>query len=75
MSKSKSKIESEFLHQLEFFYRNFGADWTLDEFPNPIVKHKEYLLTFLPKLAEKEIIKINDDNSFTILKLPSQVID
>ncbi len=72
MSKSKSKIESEFLHQLEFFYRNFGADWTLDEFPNPVKKHKEHLLAFLPKLAEKEIIKLNPDNSFTILKLPSE---
>lgn len=71
MSKSKSKIESEFIHQLEFFYRNFGANWTLDEFPNPVKKHKEYLLTFLPELAEKKIIKLNDDNSFTILKLPS----
>lgn len=72
MSKSKSEIEREFLHQLEFFYRNFGADWTLDEFPNPVKKHKEYLLTFLPKLAEKGIIKLNQDNSFKILKLPSE---
>jgi hypothetical protein len=73
MSKSKYKIESEFLHQLEFFYRNFGADWTLDEFPNPVKKHKEYLLTFLPKLDVQGIIKLNNDNSFTVLRLPSEV--
>lgn len=73
MSKSKSKIENEFLHQLEFFYRNFGADWTLDDFPNPIKKNKEYLLTFLPKLAVQGIITLNQDNSFTVLKLPSEV--
>jgi hypothetical protein len=68
----KSKIDKDFLYYLEFFYRNFGSEWTLDEFPNQVKKHKEYLLTVLPKLADKEIIKLNKDNSFIILKLPSK---
>lgn len=73
MAKSKTKIEQDFLQQLEFFFRNFGADWTLDEFPNPTKKHKEYLIEYLPKLQGKGVIKLNEDQSFTILKLPSQV--
>ena len=69
----KSKIEENFLFHLEHFYRNFGNEWSLDEFPKSVTKHKDSIITLLPKLAEKGIIKINPENkeAFTILKLPS----
>lgn len=70
-----SKFKKEFLFHLENFYRNFGNEWTLDEFPSSITKNK--IIALLPELEEKGIIKCNPDNkeSFTILKLPSQVMD
>ena len=75
MSTSKTKIKQDFLYHLELFYRNFGNEWSLDDFPEPIKKHKENILTFLPELEEKGIIKLNPDKqSFIILKLPSQAL-
>ena len=76
MSISKNKIEKDFLFHLEHFYRNFGNEWTLDEFPSAITKHKDKILTLLPELEQKGILKLKSDKqSFTILKLPSQVIN
>ncbi|WP_271785277.1 hypothetical protein [Aquimarina algiphila] len=70
----KSKIKKKFLFHLEHFYRNFGNEWSIDEFPEEITKYKEFLLTFLPELEEKEIIELKSDKqSFIIIKLPSEV--
>ncbi len=72
----KTKIKKDFLFYLEHFFRNFGNEWTLDEFPNSVTKHKDKIIALLPELEEKGILKLKSDKqSFTILKLPSQVID
>ena len=74
---STSKFKKEFLFHLEHFYRNFGNQWTLDEFPSSMTKHRDKIVALLPELEEKGIIKLNPNNkeSFTILKSPSQVMD
>ena len=56
----KNKIKKEFLHKLEFFYRNLGSIWSV----------KDYLLV----LEEKGIVKIIEDNKFKITNLPSSIM-
>jgi len=71
-----SNIKNKFLFYLEHFYRNFGNEWSIDEFPKDVTKNKDVLVTFLLELQEKGIIKLLDDKqSFIILKLPSQALD
>lgn len=68
---SKKDIKRIFLNKIELFYRNFGNEWTLDDF---VVNksQKEYLENFLFILQEKGIVKINEEKkTFTILDLPS----
>ncbi len=69
---SKKELKQKFLDKLELFYRNFGNEWSLDDFvENP--SQKEYLAKFLIQLADKGIITLNDDGkSFTIIDLPSK---
>lgn len=68
---SKKALKKNFIDQVELFYRNFGNEWTLDDFvKNPA--HKEYLQTFLKELQSKGILLLKDDEkSFIILDLPS----
>ncbi|TDM00465.1 MAG: hypothetical protein C4K58_04465 [Flavobacteriaceae bacterium] len=72
---SKTELKKRFINKLEIFYRNYGSEWTLDDF----VKNdsqKEYLQKFLVELAEKKIISLHEDGkSFTILDLPSHYHD
>ena len=69
----KNKIQKEFLHKLEFFYRNLGSIWSIEDFTNDRNVQsllKDYLLI----LEEKGIIKIIEDNKFKITKLPSSIM-
>lgn len=68
---SKTELKKKFIDKMELFYRNFGSEWTLDDFVKN-ANQKEYLQKFLVQLAEKNIISLNEDGkSFTILDLPS----
>jgi hypothetical protein len=68
---SKVELKKKFIDKLELFYRNFGSEWTLDDFVKN-TSQKEYLQKFLVQLDEKKIISLNEDGkSFTILDLPS----
>jgi hypothetical protein len=68
---SKVELKKKFIDKLELFYRNFGSEWTLDDFVKN-TSQKEYLQEFLAQLAEKNIISLNEDGkSFRILDLPS----
>ncbi len=68
---SKRELKEKFLDKLELFYRNFGNEWTLNDFVSN-TSQKEYLEKFLIKLAEKKIIAFKEDGeSFIILDLPS----
>jgi len=69
----KNKIKKEFLHKLEFFYRNFGSIWYVEDFTkNKNIQNllKEYLLV----LEEKGIVKIIESNKFKITNLPSSIM-
>ena len=69
----KNKIKKEFLHKLEFFYRNFGSIWYIEDFTkNKNIQNllKEYLLV----LEEKGIVKIIESNKFKITNLPSSIM-
>lgn len=73
MSKSKTKIKEEFLFHLELFYRNFGNEWSIDDFPESIKKHKDYLHTYLKYLEQSGVISLDEEKQkFIILKLPSE---
>ncbi len=68
---SKKELKQKFLTKMELFYRNFGNEWTLDDFVKN-QSQKEYLQKFLIELDEKKIISLNEDGkSFVILDLPS----
>lgn len=65
------ELKRKFLDKMELFYRNFGNEWTLDDFVTNI-SQKEYLSKFLIELANKGIISLNEDGkTFVILDLPS----
>lgn len=32
MAKTYRKMKEEFLYKLELFYRNFGSDWSIEDF-------------------------------------------
>lgn len=68
---SKTELKKKFLDKIELFYRNFGNEWTLDDFvTNP--SQKEYLAKYLIQLVDKGIVTLNQDSkSFTIIDLPS----
>jgi hypothetical protein len=73
---SKSKIKKDFLFHLELFHRNFGSQWTLDDFPESIKKNKIFLTPYLKELEQLGIISIKEDQrTFLIIKLPSTVIN
>ncbi|ELY1993126.1 hypothetical protein SL054_002496 [Flavobacterium psychrophilum] len=71
---SKKKIRNEFLKKIEWFYRNFGNEWCIDDFTN---KENEKLIIreFLLELNAKKIIKLLDENNFLIIDLPSNHIN
>ena len=62
----KNKIKKEFLHKLEFFYRNLGSIWS--------VEVQSLLKDYLLVLEEKGIVKIIEGNKFKITNLPSSII-
>ncbi|WP_435262403.1 hypothetical protein [Tenacibaculum sp. nBUS_03] len=68
-----SNLEKTFLKELEWFYRNYGNEWSLDDFSNKIKNNKKKLEKILKFLSEKGIISINSKvgYSFKILKLPN----
>jgi len=68
---SKKELKQKFLDKMELFYRNYGNEWTLDDFVTN-ESQKDYLAKFLIVLQEKGIIIINENGqSFKVLDLPS----
>ena len=68
-----NEIKKEFLYKLEFFYRNLGSIWSVEDFTNNRNVQsllKDYLLV----LEEKGIVKIIDGNRFKITNLPSNIM-
>ena len=64
-----SNIKNKFLFYLEHFYRNFGNEWSIDEFPKDVTKNKDVLVTFLLELQEKGIIKLLQTQINTLSKV------
>uniref|UniRef100_A0AB33JD91 Uncharacterized protein n=1 Tax=Prevotella sp. GTC17260 TaxID=3236796 RepID=A0AB33JD91_9BACT len=69
----KMKIKKNFLYKLEFFYRNFGSDWSIEDFSNNRNVQK-FLKDYLLVLEEKGIVKIIEGNKFKITDLPSSIM-
>ena len=70
----KNKLKKQFLHHVEHFYRNFGNEWRLDDFPPGISKHKTILVEYLKELEKLGIVQRKDDDSFIIKEVPSAII-
>ncbi len=69
---SKTEVKKKFIDRMEFFYRNFGSEWTSNDFVSND-NQKEYLGKLLIELQNKGVISINKEGkSFTILYLPSK---
>ncbi|MGG8496759.1 hypothetical protein ACQY1Q_10100 [Tenacibaculum sp. TC6] len=73
--KEFSGLEKQFLNELEWFYRNYGNEWSLDDFSNKIKNNKKKLEKTLMYLSDMGYININHENkySFEILRLPNNI--
>ena len=69
----KMKMKEEFLYKLELFYRNFGSDWSIEDFSSD-GNVQEFLKNYLLVLEEKVIVEIIENNKFRIINLPSSII-
>ncbi|WP_315257179.1 hypothetical protein [Segatella oulorum] len=69
----KMKMKEEFLYKLELFYRNFGSDWSIEDFSSD-GNVQEFLKNYLLVLEEKGIVEIIENNKFRIINLPSSII-
>lgn len=67
------KMKEEFLYKLELFYRNFGSDWSIEDFSSDR-NVQEFLKNYLLVLEEKGIVKIIENNKFRIINLPSSIM-
>lgn len=67
--KTKAIIDN-FLYKIEFFYRNFGNEWSISDFTQH-EKQKNVIKEFLPFLEKKGIIEIVSEEKFKIIDLPS----
>ena len=68
-----NKYQKKFLFYLEWFYRNYGNTWSLNDFPNEISRNSDKIMSLLNDLEDKGIIQSLEDNlTFKILKLPSE---
>ena len=59
------KMKEEFLYKLELFYRNFGSDWSIEDFSSDR-NVQEFLKNYLLVLEEKGIVEIIENNKFAI---------
>ena len=67
------KMKEEFLYKLELFYRNFGSDWSIEDFSSDR-NVQEFLKNYLLTLEEKGIVEIIENNKFRIINLPSSIM-
>lgn len=70
MDNKKIKI---FITRLEFFYRNFGNEWAINDFVNDKNENEKFIFKeLLKRLEKKGVVKIIDnDFDFKIIDLPS----
>ena len=72
MAKTYRKMKEEFLYKLELFYRNFGSDWSIEDFSSDR-NIQEFLKNYLLTLEEKGIVEIIENNKFRIKNLQSSI--
>ena len=73
MERTYRKMKEEFLYKLELFYRNFGSDWSIEDFSSDR-NIQEFLKNYLLTLEEKGIVEIIENNKFRIINLPSSIM-
>ncbi|MCH4293141.1 hypothetical protein MJ923_02325 [Shewanella sp. 3B26] len=67
-----TNIERQFLKELEWFYRNHGSEWNINDFSTKIKNNKQKLDSILVYLSKNGYLSISKENkySFKVLKLP-----
>lgn len=73
LDRNYSNIEKNFLEELEWFFRNYGNQWSISDFSNKIKNNENKLERLLSDLSLSGVIRFTDESkkSFKILKLPS----
>jgi hypothetical protein len=70
----KTQLKKDFLFHLELFFRNFGNEWTLNDFPKHFNPHHKMLTEYLLELEKLGIVELKEHGRFVIKELPSKVI-
>ncbi|MGB4774919.1 MAG: hypothetical protein WBP45_07105 [Daejeonella sp.] len=65
------KHQKRFLFYIEWYYRNYGDEWNIQDFPSEIKSKVDKIRPILVELESKGIIKMIGKDKFKIFKLPS----
>ena len=71
---TKAQLKKDFLYYLEVYFRNFGNEWTLNDFPRHFKRYHNTLTEYLSELEKLGIIELKEHGKFVIKELPSKVI-
>lgn len=69
------KVKEEFLFHLELYFRNFGNEWTISDFPKQFMRHEKMLTEYLKEPEQLGVVEIKEANTFIIKKLPSETVN
>lgn len=72
---NSKKVKEDFLFHLELYFRNFGNEWTISDFPKYFMHHEKMLTEYLKELEQLGIVEIKDANTFIIKELPSRTVN
>ena len=69
------KVKEDFLFHLELYFRNFGNEWTISDFPRHFVRQEKMLTEYLKELEQLGIVEMKNASTFIIKKLPSTIVN
>ena len=69
------KIKEDFLFHLEIYFRNFGNEWTISDFPKHFKRHEKILIEYLKELEQLGIVEVKNATTFIIKELPSKILN
>ena len=74
-SMNDKKVKEDFLFHLELYFRNFGNEWTISDFPKHFMRHEKLLTEYLKELEQLGIVEMKDTSTFMIKELPSKIFN
>lgn len=74
-SMNDKKVKEDFLFHLELYFRNFGNEWTISDFPKHFMRHEKTLTEYLKELEQLGIVEMKDTSTFMIKELPSKTVN